>query len=137
MIKESSTNPTIVLFDGECSFCDASVQFILKRDPAGEFNFASLQSEVGKQFLAQHQIPADVSTMVLIENEKAFTRSSAALKVARKLPGLWPILYVFMLVPKIIRDGVYNLIARNRYLLMGKKDACALPDPAVRDRFLN
>ena len=136
MTKTIIQKPSIVLFDGECSFCDASVQFILKRDPAGKFNFASLQSEVGMQLLAQHDLPADVSTMVLIEKGQAFTRSSAALKVARKLSGMWFLFYAFMLVPKSIRDGVYNLIAKHRYRLMGRKEACALPDPAVRGRFL-
>ena len=127
----------IVLFDGDCNFCDASVQFIIKRDPVRHFYFTSLQSDKGQELVKAHGIPAEVDSLVLIENGKAFTQSSAALRIAKKLDGLWHLLFLFILIPRPIRNGVYNYVARNRYKWFGKKDAsCALPTPEERERFL-
>lgn len=127
----------IILFDGECNFCDSNVQFIIKRDPAAHFLFTSLQSKAGQQLVKQHHIPSDVDSLVLIENNKAFTKSSAALRIAKKLDGLWHLLFLFILVPPVIRNGVYDFVARNRYKWFGKKeDACALPSPEIRKRFI-
>lgn len=127
----------IILFDGVCNFCDASVQFIIKRDPANHFLFTSLQSEKGLELTKKYAIPEDVDSLVLIENGKAFTKSSAALRIAKKLDGLWHLFFLFILVPRKIRDGVYNYVARNRYKWFGKKeDACMLPSPEQRKRFI-
>lgn len=127
----------IILFDGDCNFCDASVQFIIKRDPYAHFHFTSLQSEKGQELLTKHRIPTDVDSLVLIENNKAYTRSTAALRIAKKLDGLWHLLFLFILIPRPLRDPVYNYIARNRYRWFGKKEtACALPSPEMRKRFL-
>ena len=127
----------IVLFDGVCNFCDSSVQFIIKRDPAGHFLFTSLQSEKGVELVKQYAIPHDVDSLVLIENGKAFTKSAAALHIAKKLDGLWHLLFLFILVPRKIRDGVYDYVAKNRYKWFGKKeDACMLPPPDIRKRFI-
>lgn len=127
----------IVLFDGDCNFCDASVQFIIHRDPAYHFYFASLQSEKGQQLTQQFGIAKEEDSMVLIENNKAYTKSSAALHVAKKLDGLWHLLFIFILIPRPIRDCVYAYIANNRYKWFGKKDdACTLPSPETRKRFL-
>jgi predicted DCC family thiol-disulfide oxidoreductase YuxK len=127
----------VILFDGECNFCDASVQFIIKRDPYAHFSFASLQSETGAEFTKQYAIPDDVDSLVLIENNKAYTKSSAALRIAKKLDGLWHLLFLFILVPRQIRDVFYNYFAKNRYKWFGKKElACSLPSPDVRKRFL-
>ena len=127
----------IVLFDGDCNFCDSSVQFIIKRDPAAHFLFTSLQSDKGMELTKQYAIPEDVDSLVLIENGKAFTRSSAALRIAKKLDGLWHLLFLFILVPRKIRDGVYDYVAKNRYKWFGKKeDACMLPPPEIRKRFI-
>lgn len=127
----------IVLFDGDCNFCDSSVQFIIKRDPAAHFLFTSLQSDKGVELVKQYNIPADVDSLVLIENGKAFTKSSAALRIAKKLDGLWHLFFLFILVPRKIRDGVYDYVAKNRYKWFGKKeDACMLPPPDVRKRFI-
>lgn len=127
----------IVLFDGDCNFCDSSVQFIIKRDPAAHFLFTSLQSDKGVELTQQYAIPEDVDSLVLIENGKAFTRSSAALRIAKKLDGLWHLLFLFILVPHKIRDVVYNFVAKNRYKWFGKKeDACMLPPPEIRKRFI-
>jgi len=127
----------IILFDGVCNFCDASVQFIIKRDPAAHFLFTSLQSEKGLELTKKYAIPEDVDSLVLIENGKAFTKSSAALRIAKKLDGLWHLFFLLILVPRKIRDGVYNYVAKNRYKWFGKKeDACMLPSPEQRKRFI-
>ncbi|KAA0948659.1 thiol-disulfide oxidoreductase DCC family protein [Sporosarcina sp. ANT_H38] len=127
----------IILFDGVCNFCDASVQFIIKRDPAAHFLFTSLQSEKGQELTKKYAIPEDVDSLVLIENGKAFTKSSAALRIAKKLDGLWHLFFLFILVPRRIRDVVYDFIATNRYKWFGKKeDACMLPSPEQRKRFI-
>ncbi len=127
----------VILFDGVCNFCDASVQFIIKRDPAAHFLFTSLQSEKGLELTKKYAIPEDVDSLVLIENGKAFTKSSAALRIAKKMDGLWHLFFVFILVPRKIRDGVYDYVANNRYKWFGKKeDACTLPSPEQRKRFI-
>jgi predicted DCC family thiol-disulfide oxidoreductase YuxK len=127
---------SVILFDGECNFCDSSVQFIIKRDPKGLFHFASLQSEAGQEFLKKYGVPADVDSMVLIEKEKAYYKSSAALRICRHLQGAWKLFYGFIIIPSPIRNIIYDLIAKNRYKWFGKKESCMLPPPSVRKRFL-
>ena len=135
-MKEWSEN-AIVLFDGVCNFCNNSVNFIIERDPTGYFKFAPLQSEIGEKLLREHCIDkTQTDSVVLIENGKAHTYSTAALRVARKLKGAWVLLYGFILVPKFIRDFAYKLFAKNRYRIFGKREACMLPTPEVRARFL-
>ena len=112
----------IILFDGDCNFCDSSVQFIIKRDPAAHFLFTSLQSEKGMELTKQYAIPDNVDSLVLIEKGKAYTKSSAALRIAKKLDGMWHLLYLFILVPRKIRDSVYDYVAANRYKWFGKKE---------------
>lgn len=126
----------IILFDGECRFCDKSVQFIMKRDPHGHFKFASLQSEVGIELLSKYGIPTNVDSFVLIENNTYYVKSSAALRVCKKLKGAWKFLYVLLLVPVPLRDFFYQIIAKNRYKWFGKKESCLLPSPEERKRFL-
>ncbi|MDM5360392.1 putative DCC family thiol-disulfide oxidoreductase YuxK [Peribacillus sp. B2I2] len=129
-------NP-VILFDGECNFCDSSVQFIIKRDPQGLFHYASLQSEAGQELLKKYDVPADIDSMVLIEKDQAYYKSSAALRICRRLKGAWKLLYGFIIVPSFIRNFVYDFIARNRYKWFGKKEeSCMLPSPSVRKRFL-
>ncbi|RST72743.1 thiol-disulfide oxidoreductase DCC family protein [Siminovitchia acidinfaciens] len=128
---------SIVLFDGICNFCDASVQFIIKNDPKGNFRFASLQSDIGQKLLKEYNVPADVDSIVLIENDKAYCKSAAALKICRHLNGLWKIAYTFIIIPAPLRNLVYDLIARNRYKWFGKKESCILPSPEVQSRFLS
>ena len=128
----------IVLFDGVCNLCNSAVQFIIRHDKKKTFLFASLQSEMGQQLLAQYNFPLDeLNSFILVENNKAYTRSSGALRVIKKLKGLWPLLYGFIIVPKFIRDGVYNWVGRNRYKWFGKQDACMIPTPELKARFLN
>lgn len=131
-------NKFIILFDGVCNLCNGTVQFIIKRDKKNQFHFASLQSESGQHLLAKYNLPLnDYNSFVLIEDDKVYTRSLAALRVAKKLKGLWPFLYGFIIVPKFIRDGIYKWIAKNRYKWFGKQDSCMVPTYELRARFLN
>lgn len=127
----------IILFDGICNLCDGAVQFIIKHDPDKIFLFASLQSEAGQNLLKQYHLPADnFNSFILVQDDKVYNKSTGALKVARQIKGAWSWLYIFMIIPKFIRDGVYNWIAQNRYKWFGKKDACMLPTPELKARFL-
>lgn len=126
----------IVLFDGECNFCDASVQFILKRDAKAVFQFASLQSEIGQELLTALAVPKDLTSLVLIEGERAYTKSTAALKISKQLDGFWKVCYGAILIPRPLRDMVYDFIADNRYKWFGRKQTCMLPTAQQRGRFL-
>ena len=127
----------IVLFDGVCNFCNASVNFVIERDKAGYFKFAPLQSEIGEELAAKHGIDKiDTDSVIVVENEKSYTHSSAAMRIAKELDGIWSALYVFVVVPKPIRDFFYKLFAKNRYRLFGKQEACMMPTPEIRTRFL-
>ncbi len=131
------TASSIVLFDGVCNLCNGAVQFIIHRDPGGRFAFASLQSAAGQARLRQFELSTDAfDTFVLVEGGKAYTRSTAALRIARQLPGAWRLLYALMIVPRPVRDWVYGLVARNRYRLFGRRDACLIPTPELKAKFL-
>lgn len=127
-------NHPIVFFDGVCGLCDRSVQFTISHDKKRVFRYATLQSEIARQMLGE-QITFE--SFILYENGKVFYRSTAALKVAEKLGGFWRLLYVFMLVPAFIRNGVYDFIAKNRYKWFGKFDSCKIPTPEQRALFLD
>lgn len=134
----NSSHQPIILFDGVCNLCNAAVQRVIKHDPDKRFKLGSLQSEKGQEILNRYQLDhPDLSSFVLIENNKAYTRSTAALRVARSLKGLWSLLYGFIIVPPFIRDRVYNFIAKNRYRWFGKKDSCMIPEAGVKDRFID
>lgn len=127
----------IVLFDGVCNLCNTSVQFIIKRDPYARFRFAALQSPVGEVLCQQYRLdPTKTDSVILIENGKAHTHSGAALRIARQLRGPIKACYLFIIIPYFLRDLVYNLIARNRYRWYGKKEACMIPTPDLKSRFL-
>ncbi|WP_040209150.1 thiol-disulfide oxidoreductase DCC family protein [Neobacillus jeddahensis] len=126
----------IILFDGECNFCDLSVQFIIKRDPNGLFKFASLQSDIGKELLHKYNAPDDLDSFVLLEDNHCYFKSSAALQVCKNLKGAWKLPYCLLVVPKPLRDFFYEIIAKNRYKWFGKKESCMLPTPEERKRFL-
>ncbi|RJS61936.1 thiol-disulfide oxidoreductase DCC family protein [Bacillus sp. PK3_68] len=128
-------NP-IILFDGECNFCDSSVQFIIKNDPKGIFHFASLQSDTGRSLLKKHRVPSDIDSMILIEGDKVYYKSAAALRICKHLKGAWKLLYALIIVPRPIRNIAYDFIAKNRYKWFGKKESCMLPSPSVRARFI-
>jgi predicted DCC family thiol-disulfide oxidoreductase YuxK len=140
----------VVLFDGVCNFCDAWVNFVIERDPGAYFKFAPLQSEVGQKIAAENGLRSattviessiddtdPIDSVILVEDGKAFTHSTAALRIARRLDGLWPLAYALIVVPRPIRDFFYRLFARYRYRMFGKKDACMVPSPEVRGRFLS
>ena len=136
----------VVLFDGICNFCDASVNFVIEHDRDGYFNFAPLQSEAGKKLASEHGLDSKVSniepsddsidSVILVEDGKAYTHSTAALRIARRLGPPWSWLCVFVVVPAAIRDLLYRWFAKYRYKLFGRKDECMLPSPEVRARFL-
>ena len=132
------TDHHVILFDGVCNFCNTSVDFVIARDPYRQFKFGTLQSEIGQAILTDSDLPTqDFTTFLYIEHGTVFIQSTAALKVARCLIGLWPLLYGLMIVPRPIRDAVYRSLARRRYLLMGKRDVCRFPTERDRHRFLS
>lgn len=127
----------VILFDGVCNLCNASVAFIIKNDPEGIFHFAPLQSDFPKEILQLHSIERKViDSIVLIEDGNIYCKSTAVLKISRKLRGIWPVFYVFIVVPKPIRDLLYDLVARYRYSIFGKRESCMLPDENNKSRFL-
>lgn len=126
----------IILFDGECNFCDQSVQFIIKRDPKEHFKFASLQSKIGKDLLNKFNTPVEIDSIVLIEGNHCYFKSSAALRICKKLNGLWKILYLLLVIPKPFRDFFYEILAKNRYKWFGKRESCRIPSSEERKRFL-
>lgn len=127
----------IILFDGICNLCNGAVNFTIKRDKNKSIRFGALQSEQGQQLLRQYQFPStNFTSLLFIEAGKVYTQSTAALKVCKYLTGLWPLLYGFIIVPKFIRDGLYDWIASNRYKWFGKKEECMIPSPDLKQRFL-
>jgi predicted DCC family thiol-disulfide oxidoreductase YuxK len=127
----------IVLFDGVCKFCNASVNFIIDHDPAARVRFAALQSSLGQSLLKKFRLSTtDFDSLVLIEGERFSTRSTAALKIASYLPAPWRFLPALLLMPSFLRDPLYNILARNRYRWFGKFDACRVPTPEIKARFL-
>jgi predicted DCC family thiol-disulfide oxidoreductase YuxK len=128
----------VILFDGVCNLCNRVVLFIIPRDPNRYFYYAALQSEAGHQLLKQYHLPTEeINSIILIQNGKLNTKSTAALLVARKLPGFWPFLAVLMVIPRFLRDPIYDWIARNRYKWFGQKMECMIPTPDIKQRFLD
>lgn len=128
----------IVLFDGVCNLCNGAVQYIIKRDKTDTFRYAALQSEIGEQLVAERAIDTSkVDSIILIEPGVAyFTKSDAALEIGKSFGGAWKLLQLFVWIPKSIRDAVYDIVARNRYKWFGKKDACMIPTPELKAKFL-
>ena len=129
---------SVVLFDGLCNLCNGAVRFIIARDRKERFRFASLQSTIGRRFLAEHRLgDSKLNTLVLLEGRRAWTRSTAALRIARRLSGPWPLLYALVFLPRLLRDPLYALLAHNRYRWFGRLATCWLPSPELRKRFLD
>ena len=127
----------VVLFDGVCNLCNGSVRFVIERDPHKHFQFAPLQSETATTLIGRTADPlAMPDSIVLVDDGRLYVRSTAALRIARRLRFPWPILWVFMAVPRPLRDWVYDVIARHRYGWFGKRDTCMVPTKEIRDRFL-
>ena len=128
---------TILLFDGICNLCSGTVQFTIKRDPKKRILFASLQEAPGQKILSQYGLQGEnFKSIVLVEEGKVYTQSTAVLKLLKKLDGLWPLLYVFIIVPPPIRNFFYDKVSQNRYRWFGKKDQCWLPTRDLQERFL-
>ncbi|MBD0832143.1 thiol-disulfide oxidoreductase DCC family protein [Aestuariibaculum sediminum] len=132
-------NKQLILFDGVCNLCNSSVNFIIKNDKTNTFLFSALQSKSGKQIIEAYHIDTTKTDSILLYNpDKGISyKSSAALKIAWHLKGPLKLLTVFLIVPRFIRNWVYDIIARNRYRWFGKKEACMVPSPELKDKFLD
>ena len=127
----------VVIFDGVCNLCEQSVNFIIRHDRCGQFRFVSAQSEKGRALQDQYGVDAMADeTVILIKDGKAYTRSDAAMEIAKDLDGGWQWLAIGRFVPAGIRNPVYSVIARNRYGWFGKKPQCMVPDVHIKDRFI-
>lgn len=145
-MPEIGNSEAVVLFDGVCNLCNASVNFIIDRDPGGYFKFASLQSVEASRYIStcsqgrgessgeEYDL---LSSLVLYENGTCYRQSTAALRIARRLSGAWPLFYGLIVVPAPVRDALYSWVARNRYRWFGKLDTCRIPTPELRSRFLD
>ncbi|WLR42495.1 thiol-disulfide oxidoreductase DCC family protein [Bacillus carboniphilus] len=130
-------NKPILLFDGVCNLCNDLVRFIIKRDHHARFLFASLQSESGQNYLNKFGLcQTNFDSFVYVEGDKYYTKSTAALHMFKTLGGFWRLLFIFILVPKPIRDFIYNYVAKNRYKWFGQQDSCMMPTPELKKRFL-
>lgn len=131
-------NNPIILFDGVCNLCNGFVQFVIKRDKDAKFRFGSLQSETVKNILIAYNFENQkLQTVIFIENNILYTQSTAVLKIAKQLGGIWQLLYVFMIVPAFFRDWIYERIAKSRYKIFGQRDTCMVPTSELKNRFLD
>jgi predicted DCC family thiol-disulfide oxidoreductase YuxK len=141
--SKATDTSAVLLYDGVCGLCNKSVQTVLNHDKRGTMRFAALQSDYGQKATARHPELKGVDSLVLLEasaatgEEKAYTRSTAALKIASYLGGVWKLFLIARLIPRPVRDALYNLVARYRYRVFGKHDTCMLPPPSARARFLD
>ena len=127
-----------ILFDGVCNLCNGFVRFVIARDPAARFRFAALQSDAAASLLRAAGVTAPLpDSVVLIEDGRVYVRSDAALRVARALRFPWPLAYGFVVVPRFIRDRVYDVIAAHRYRWFGRREVCMVPTPDLKRRFLD
>ncbi|WP_152657242.1 thiol-disulfide oxidoreductase DCC family protein [Oceanobacillus sp. CFH 90083] len=126
----------LILFDGECHVCDSFVQFILKRDKQHQFLFISLQSEAGAFIRRKYRVPDNLDSVLLIDGEKIFIKSDAALQVLQSIPAPWKMLTAAKILPYFIRDALYDFVARNRYRIFRKKQTCRLPTAQERKQFV-
>ncbi|MBC8083504.1 MAG: thiol-disulfide oxidoreductase DCC family protein [Hymenobacter sp.] len=133
-----TTPPAVILFDGVCNLCNGFVQFVISHDPAGRFHFTALQSAAGRALLTRHGLAPDAApeTVILLQDGRVYTHSTAALRILGQLGGLWTGLYVGMVVPRPLRDWAYRFVARHRYRWFGRQESCWLPTPELEARFL-
>jgi len=125
------------LFDGVCNLCNSSVNFIIDRDKKNVFKFAAMQSDAGQRLLKEFSLsPDEFHSVILVDGDKYYTKSTAALKIVKELGLLWSLLYIFIIFPAPVRDFFYNIIANNRYKWFGKKDSCRIPTPELKEKFL-
>lgn len=124
----------VILFDGVCNLCTGSVRFVIARDARKQFRFASLQSPAAEKLLGER---SPLETMVLVMGGRTYRKSTAALLIARRLDGLWPLLAVFLAIPRFLRDAAYDWIGTRRYRMFGRTEACWQPQPELAERFLD
>ena len=137
MPTDPSDDASVILFDGVCNLCSGFVRFVLPRDEAGKYRFASLQSDAGQALLAEHDLPSDdLESVVLIEDGESHLKSAAIIRIATGLGGAYRLLSPFRYVHRSVRDRVYDFVADNRYRWFGKKDRCMVPSGDVESRFL-
>jgi len=130
-------SPSILLFDGHCSLCNAAVDFVLKRDTNKKILFAAIQSPAGQRVLKQYGYPSTyLDSLIFVEKGKAYLGSTAALRIARQLRRGWPLLYPLIILPKGIRDRIYQWIGANRYAWFGRRESCRMPTLSEKERFL-
>ena len=136
--KQLPAGTKIILFDGVCNLCNGAIQFVIKRDKKRQFRFASLQSDLGVQLLAERNIdPEKTDSIILIDpNIAYYFKSTAAIEIAKGLSGLYPLMSIFLVLPETLRDMVYDFIAKNRYKWFGKNESCMLPTPEEKELFL-
>ena len=134
MSSTAEEDRPVILFDGVCNLCTGSVQFVIERDSRRQFRFASLQSAAAERLLGSRD---QLESMVLVAGGKVYRKSTAALLIARRLDGLWPLLAAFLVIPKFLRDAVYDWIGSRRYRMFGKRDVCWTPKPELAERFLD
>ncbi|RQH00920.1 thiol-disulfide oxidoreductase DCC family protein [Natrarchaeobius oligotrophus] len=142
MAEETETeipeDGAVVLFDGVCNLCTGFVQFLIPRDPEGTFYFASLQSDVGERLREEHGLSSDeLDSIVLIDGDDAYVKSSAVIRIASLLGGVYALARPLGVLPRRLRDWGYDVVAANRYRIWGKKDQCMMPSEDVRSRFLD
>jgi predicted DCC family thiol-disulfide oxidoreductase YuxK len=137
MSTEPPADGGVILFDGVCNLCSGFVQFVVPRDTAGKYRFASLQSDIGRELLAEHDLPTDeLESVVLIEDGESYRKSAAIIRITAGLGGAYRLLSPFRYVPRAVRDRVYDFVADNRYRWFGKKDQCLMPSGDMESRFL-
>ena len=130
-------NHPVILFDGICNLCNASVRFIIKHDKNQIFRFSPLQSEYSKVKTDERNLQSShPESIILIEGEKTYTLSTAVLRIARRMDGIWPAFFVLVIIPRPVRDFFYKVIARNRYRWFGKRNQCMVPEPGYKSRFI-
>lgn len=136
--KQLPKGTKIILFDGVCNLCNGAIKFIIDRDKKRQFRFASLQSDLGVQLLAERNIdPKKIDSIILIDpNVAYYFKSTAAIEIAKGLTGLYPLMSIFLVLPETLRDMVYDFIAKNRYKWFGKNESCMLPTPEEKELFL-
>jgi predicted DCC family thiol-disulfide oxidoreductase YuxK len=138
MIAGNQPSRKVVLFDGVCNLCSGWVGFVLRRDPQRRFHFAALQSAFGADLLRRHELPADyLGSILLLDGSTLYAKSDAVLRIARRLRWPWPLLGIFSIVPRGLRDVFYDWVARNRYRWFGKRDTCMVPRADDAARFLS
>jgi predicted DCC family thiol-disulfide oxidoreductase YuxK len=127
----------IILFDGVCNLCNTAVQFIISHDSEGHFFFAALQSEAGQEILDKFNLSkTEFNSFIYVREGKVYQRSRAALSVLKDLGSWWKILYVFIVIPYPLRDLIYDMVAKYRYKIFGKRASCMIPTPDLQKKFL-